>query len=395
MTRFLLIRLAMQNLARRPARTAALAVTVAVAVAAVFASLVLRRAVQDSMAQGFSRLGADLLVVPRDTLVNLTPTLLTAEPSPHTLDAGLADEVARLGGIEGVAPQTVFRLPSTDGDHTHDVDVIVFDPARDFTVLPWLKDRLDRPMRAGDVLVGGRRAEAVGTTLTLAGRSWDVFGRLGLTGVGPFDRGVFVAFDDMEALAGTDARPDRVSALLLRLAPDGRPEQVRFALAQMPGVKVVAGPTAFTAVRQDLRALLSSTVVLSVLVLLATALMVSLLYSATLNERRRELGLLLALGARRWQVTLTVLVEAVLTTALGGLGGVVLGAAVLVLFRRSSGFALESAGVSFLWPELSSLAWDAAGCVLLASLVGWLGALVPAWRAGRAEPNALIRAGGG
>jgi putative ABC transport system permease protein len=181
----------------------------------------------------------------------------------------------------------------------------------------------------------------------------------------------------------------------LRLAPDGRPEQVRFALAQMRGIKVVAGPTAFTAVRQDLRALLSSTAMLSVLVLLATALMVSLLYSATLNERRRELGLLLALGARRGQVTRTVLAEAVMTTALGGVGGVVLGAAVLVLFRRSSGFALESAGVAFLWPDLPSLAWDAAGCVLLASLVGWLGALVPAWRASRAEPNALIRTGGG
>jgi putative ABC transport system permease protein len=333
--------------------------------------------------------------VPRDTLVNLTPTLLTAEPSPHTLDAQLADEIACLPGVEGVAPQRVIRLPAADGDHTHEVDVIAFDPARDFTVLPWLKDRLDRPMRSGDVLVGGRRSESVGATLTLAGRSWEVFGRLGLTGVGPFDRGVFVAFADLEALAGPEARSDRVSALLLRLTPDGQSEQVRFALAQIPGIKVVAGPTAFTAVRQDLRILLSSTIVLSVLVLLATALMVSLLYSATLNERRRELGLLLALGARRWQVTRTVLAEAVLTTALGGVGGVVLGAAVLVLFRRSSGFALESAGVSFLWPDLPSLAWYAVGCVVLASLIGWLGALVPAWRASRAEPNALIRAGGG
>jgi putative ABC transport system permease protein len=385
-----LARLAMQNLLRRRGRTAALAVTVAVAVAAVFSTLVLRQAMHDSMNLGLSRMGADLIVVPRDTLVNLTTALLTVEPSPHTLDARMLEELARLPGVERVAPQRHFRVPSPGAGHVHEIDVVVFDPDRDFTVLPWLRDKLERPLRSTGVLVGGRRPETPGDRISILGRTFEVHGRLDLTGVGPFDRACFVTFD-----APLELPPDRVSAFLIRLAVGATPEQARFAIARMPGVKVVSGASLFTSVRQALSAILGSVVVFSLLILLATVLMVSVLYSAMLAERRRELGLLLALGARRRQLVRTILTEAVLTTALGGVGGVLLGAGLLVLFQRSLGYHFESAGIPFLWPGTAALVGYAAGCVLLGSVVGWLGALVPAWRCSREEPYLLIRAEGG
>jgi putative ABC transport system permease protein len=146
-------RLAVQNLGRRPVRAALLALTVAVGVAAVFTAVTLRRAIQASMSVGFSRMGADLLVAPRATLVNLTSALLTVEPTTDTLDASLADKVARLPGLDLVAPQRHYRLQATTGGHPQEVDLIAFDPARDFTVLPWLQEKLDRPMRQGDVIL--------------------------------------------------------------------------------------------------------------------------------------------------------------------------------------------------------------------------------------------------
>src|SRR5262249_11500794 len=142
-----------------------------------------------------ARMGADLLVVPRDTLVNLTAALLTAEPTDHTLPAGLADEVARLPGVDRVAPQRTTRAPLAAGPPAHDADLVTFDPARDFTVLPWLQEAADRPFGPGDVIIGGRREEAIGTEVLVAGRPFTVYGRLGLTGVGPFDRSLFAAFD--------------------------------------------------------------------------------------------------------------------------------------------------------------------------------------------------------
>jgi putative ABC transport system permease protein len=399
---WLFVRLGVQNLGRRPARTAMLALTVAVGVAAVFTAVTLRHAIQASLDVGFSRMGADLLVVPRETRVNLTSALLTVEPTPHTLDARLAEEVSRLPGVDRVAPQRHYHLQFRAGTHLREADLITFDPARDFTVLPWLQEKLDRPLRTGDVIVGARRDEALGSQVTLAGQPLHVFGRLGVTGVGPFDRSFFVTCDTAAAMAeasrsspsgeGLDGNPDKVSALLVRLNVGGTPEQARFAIAQMPEVKVVAGTSLVTSVRQVLTALLRGAIVFTALVLLVTVLSVSVMFSAILAERRAELGLLLAVGTRRGQLLRLMLSEAVIVTTLGGLGGLLGGGGLLLLFRRSLGYYFETVGAPFLWPAPPVLALYALACGLLAACVGLLGAVVPAWRASRQEPYELVRA---
>ena len=80
------------------------------------------------MTAGFHRLGADLLVVPEATMVNLTAALLTVQPTAETLDGRLAEELARLPGVARVAPQTLLRVPNPGGGHEGSVDVIAFDP---------------------------------------------------------------------------------------------------------------------------------------------------------------------------------------------------------------------------------------------------------------------------
>lgn len=394
-------RLAVQNLGRRPVRTAMLALTVAVGVAAVFASITLRRAIQDSMVVGFSRMGADLLVVPRATRVNLTTALLTVEPSPHTVDVALAGTVRRLPGVDRVAPQRHHRLLLRAGGR-HEADLIAFDPGNDFTVLPWLKEKLNRPILLGDVIVGGRRDETLGTQVTLSGQPLQVYGQLGLTGVGPFDRSFFVTFDTAAAIAEAsrslppgeriEGDRDRISALLIRLGVGATPEAVRFAIAQTPGVKVVAGASLFTSVRHILTALLEGAVAFTILVLLATVLSVAVMFSAILAERRTELGLLLAVGMRRRQLVRLILAKAAIVTTLGGIGGLLLGGGLLLIFERSLGYYLEAVSVPFRWPPLPVLLSYALGCSILSAAVGLLGATAPAWQASRREPYELVRA---
>jgi putative ABC transport system permease protein len=379
-----------------------LALTVAIGVGAVFATAIVRRAVHDSMARGVARMGADLLVVPRETLVHPTAALLVAEPAPHTLDAGLIDDVARLPGVDAVAPQRAFALAEATAAQVP--DLVAFDPARDFTVLPWLREKLDRPLARGDAIVGARRPEAVGTQIRLGGRALTVYGRLDPTGVGPLDRSALVSFETVQALADA-ARPaatpgifddahTRVSALLVRLAPGASADPVRFALASNPAVKVVAGTSLTTSVRRMLTALLGGAGALMLLVLAATVVMVGVLYSAVLVERRREIGVLLTLGARRHQVLGVVVAEAVLVTAAGGVAGVVLGGSALLTFRRTLGHSLASLDVPFAWPAAPAFLLYALAGVALASCVGLAGALVPAWKLSRQEPYDLVRGEG-
>jgi putative ABC transport system permease protein len=398
--RRLYFRLALQNLGRRRMRTVLLVLAVALGSGAVFGALTLLGGIERSMTTGFNRLGADLLVVPETTMVNLTAALLTVQPTLETLDVRLAEELAHLPGVARVAPQTLLRVPSAGGEHGGSIDLIAFDPMRDFTVGPWLATAPARGLRRDEVLLGGRRQERVGDSIPICGLELTAFGQLESTGVGPFDHGLLVTYDTAADLAaacgggtggGFAYDPGRVSALLILLADGTTPERVRFAVAQRPGLKVVSGTALVTSIRRGVSSLLGGVLVLALVFLLIAVMLVGLLYSAIVGERSREIGLLMALGTRGRHVVQMFLAEASVTTALGGLLGVVVGALLLLAFRRSVGYTFETARVQFVWPSPAMIAVIAIGCVLLSAGIGLLGVALPAWRAGRREPYGLIR----
>ena len=403
--RFLLGSLALQNLGRRKARTLLLLAAVAVCSGAIFTGAVLMRSIETGMAVGFTRLGADMLVIPSGTLTNITAALLTAEPTDLTLDTSVLPRLERLKGVRKAAPQLIFRTDASGyGRGGELIDLIAFDPERDITVQPWLEQHLDRPLRPGDVIMGGRREEPIGSELLLFGRPLTVYGKLGKTAVGTHERGLFITFatldelrDVMRQVCGTKAplEPDKLSGVLLELAPGATTQQVRFAaLANFPGIKIVSGESMLTSIRQGLAALLNGVLGLMVIMFVSTALMVSVLFSAILTERRRELGLLKAIGARRGQIIGVLLTEAALATALGGLMGCVLGVLLMRIYEHSLVYYLDRMGIPFVWLNTATTGLIALACILLASLIGVAGALYPAWRASRREPYDLIRSEG-
>ena len=401
----LLASLALQNLGRRKARSLLLIMAVAVASGVVFTGATLMRSIDSSMAVGFTRLGADMMAVPEGALTNITAALLTVEPTDLVLDQDLFAK-AGLASVSRAAPQKIARVEHSGiGSHHDSVDLIGFDPALDFTVRPWLVEKINRDMRPGDVILGAGRDAALGSELLIFGKAHTVYGRLGKTGVGTHERGVFMTFDTLEALAasvhGHGGGPPavlqkgKVSGFLVELAPGATPLQARFAiLSTLKGVKVVTGYSTMSGIRQGLAALLNGILALMVLMFASTALMVSVLFSAIVTERRGELGLLKAIGARRGQIVGMMVIEAVIATGAGGLLGVALGVLVMRLYERSLVYYLENIGVPFVWLDGPRIVVVAVAAVVMASIIGALGSLYPAWRASRRDPYDLVRGEG-
>lgn len=403
--RFFFARLAIQNLGRRKARTFLLLSAVAICSGAVFTGAVLMQSIKNSMDIGFARLGADMLILPEGTLTNITAALLTAEPTDFTLEDGVLDRLAKLKGVGRLGPQRIVRTESLgSGDQRHPTDLIGFDPERDITIQPWLAERLDRAFGKGDVIIGGRREEPLGSEMLLFGVRHTVYGKLEKTAVGTHERGVFMSFETFDALRESMQRssaskaelgPNRLSGVLIELAPGATAKQVQFAiLANFPGVKTIASESTLTSIRQGLSALLEGVLALLVIMFVSTASMVCVLFSAIITERRRELGLLMAIGARPWQVVGILATEAAIATASGGLLGCMLGVALLRSYQHSLVYHLANMGVPFAWLGWREIALIALACVILASLIGASGAFIPAWRTSRREPYDLIRAEG-
>ncbi len=109
-------------------------------------------------------------------------------------------------------------------------------------------------------------------------------------------------------------------------------------------------------------------------------------------ERVREIGTMMAVGVRRWQILTLMVMEGAALGVIGGLGGATLGWAVcLGLNRRGVMMAAPGAVVEeVLRPYLT---WGnlvaAAGIAILGAS---LAALWPAWRASRLNPVDALRA---
>ncbi len=100
----------------------------------------------------------------------------------------------------------------------------------------------------------------------------------------------------------------------------------------------------------------------------------------TVLERRAEVGVRRALGARRRNIRDQFLVESLLLSTIGGLVGVVIGVGVTVAFAVGQG-----------WPVAVPL-WAVGGGLGATVLIGGLTGLYPAARAARIPPTSALAA---
>jgi putative ABC transport system permease protein len=405
--------MAAQNVGRRRARAIFLGTAVMVNVGIGFASFVIGWALQAGVATSFARMGADLVVVPRGALVNITSSLLTVQPTDETLDAGLEKILISIAGVAQASPQRIVPM-LVDGQPAN---VIAFDPAHDSSILNWLESPQEGPLGGDGIIIGGRLRGQPGGQLSVCGMPMTIHSRLGKTGVGPFDDSYFLTFDaltqiasvcrssaagiiskpdDMRHVSDKECSPDltlgRVSAFLLQLSPSAKIDDVKFAIAQLPDIRIVEGNAILTTSRQALSTLLIGVVVFTAFQLIGLLILMSLVFSAIVQERYREIGLLRAMGAAPNQVMAIILGEAAITTGLGGLAGVVFGAAVLLAFARSLAFYFGLLGIPFSWPAPGILQAGVVVALAFSGILGVAGSFVPAWRVRRMAPFALIQA---
>jgi putative ABC transport system permease protein len=182
-----------------------------------------------------------------------------------------------------------------------------------------------------------------------------------------------VGFINVEVVSGAamdDAR-HAIEALLRqrhRLAPDAPDD---FSVQDMTAV--------FEAQRTATRDLMLLLAAVASVSLLAGGINIMTMMLVSIAERTREIGIRLAVGARRRDIRNQFLLEAVTLCALGGLVGIALGAAAAVAFARLGGWLV------FLSPGAMLVAFA------VAAAVGVVSGLYPALRAGSLDPIEALR----
>ncbi|HMQ65645.1 MAG TPA: ABC transporter permease [Arachnia sp.] len=382
------VRTAWLGVAGRPQRTVLAALGIALGIASLVA---LTRAAASNRAQLLAELdamGADLAVVTPATGPDREPV-----PLPQTAPAGIArqDGVDRVGVFE--TPPDGLRVYRTDlvpETETNGIAVAVARPdalaAVDAGVASgrWFDDAT----RGLPVAVLGATAaerlglDRAGDRVLIGGRWYGVLGILETAGLAADldasailgDRWVRDQLDGDGEIAAIYVRalPGEIDAVRGILAAAANPGS---AVAQVSKLSDLAKARATT---DD--ALTTLGLALAGIALLVGGVGIANTMVVTVLERRGEIGLRRALGARPGQVAAQFVAEAVALSLLGGLAGLALGSVAAAAIAAVAGQPVV----------LPAEALLAGPC--LSVVVGAVAGLQPAVRAARLAPTTALRA---
>ena len=399
-----LLRLAYQNLQVKHLRFYIILVGVSIVIGALFASSILITGIYYSLDKGLSKLGADLLIIPKESLVNLKSALLTGEPSSFYMDKSVLEKTRALKGVKRVSGQIFLTSATGECCIVGNSFLIGFNPSDDFTVMPWVEKKLKESLPEDGAIVGSMTLWHPGDKITFYGVPLKVWGKLERTGIGLYDNAIFFDIQkayEMSRLSQSDPsiqplKPidGKISGGLVQLSVGAKIPFITFSiLRDNPDLKVVTTGNIQTSARQTTVAVFAGVIGLILVLFFSNVMMINAIFSAVVNERKREIGIIRAIGATKTSIFKLIIYESTMISFISGIVGMLIGGLLLKLFQRSIIFYLKLLNIPFMLPPLEFIALMAMAAIVLAFIMGISGSTYPAMVAVRIDPHETMKQG--
>lgn len=387
-----ILRIAWKTVSRKMFRNIVLAVAVSLLVSLLVFALLFNRAVRDDIEAASRKLGADIVMVPVEALQKAEEFILESKKKDFYMDREVYESVRTLPEIDKATFQIYLETLDSGCCSIVAGQVVAFDPETDFVISPWFR-KTPPPLREGEVYIGSYVYEYLGLidTPTLFNRKVKVVGDLNETGTG-LDHGLFMRVEDLDKISAQITgkyQPGKVSIIFLKLKEGADLDAVTSTIRGMfPNIGMMTRGT----IGADVRATLQDiTRVFSVTILIAAALAVLLAWSsftALANERRREVGILRAIGAHKSHIMKMFLAEAAIISLMGGVIGIGIGN--YLIHHLGGDFDLLARLGAYASLSLLNLFYSVIA-MLAGIFVCLAGAAIPVIRLARLEPLVAIK----
>ena len=394
----MMLKIIKKNILYRPFRNGALIFCFALIAASLFSGNYILDGATESVSSGISRLGADVIVVPKDYTGESEAVILRGEPSTFFFETDVLPIIEGIKGVSRVAPQ--IYISTVNGTFsTKPVQIIGFDPDRDFTITPWLDKNNHVALKKDEVLVGSQIISDIGTKLRFYGHEFTITGKLQPTGTG-VDTSVFVRTEDAYTMAEESKErssfplhlPDiKYSAILVKVDNASQADEISYQIVNsIWGVKVITPEVLISTVSNQLNSLTRLLYLTAIVATILSLPLISLISVIAVNERVREIGVLRALGATKGLIFRLTFGETLVISAFGGTIGVVLSLIFLITLQDYIGTITR---LPLTAPDIWTMILLGCSSIAMTTIIGGIASLYPAYRSAVMDPYSAIRSG--
>ena len=395
-------RLPLENLKRKPLRTAALLVAAACLSAIFFGGSLISMNLAQGLNSMRARMGADIMVIPNGTHTKAEALLTNGGSSTFYFTNNIEDLVRRSPGVQKASAQTYISSLSA-GCCAEKLQIIGFDPDSDFVIGPWIYSQHKKTLHKGEMIAGANVLVSYKNTVRLFGHQWPVVAQLAKTGTS-IDNSVFVRRESVPQVVEYSTKVHHtaipkeyaekaISAVLVKVRKGYSAKQVAQNIKKTTGLSSIGivFPGGITATTQanlgvftrSLTFIISACWIVGLLVLIVV-------FATSLNERKKEFASLRILGFTRKMLLGVATRESAILGFVGGVIGVA--SASLIIFPYSS---LISSQLQLPYLEVTALPVIAlmAVSIVLSLLSVVAASALTTWRIAMRETYLTLRAG--
>lgn len=394
--------LAYKNIQRRRGQ-ALLTIMIVLVTIFVFTSVFgIMQVIQEGLSLSKERLGADAVLVPTASSVEGQTLLFTATPENIYMPKSIIDEVKKLDEIIEFTPQFYAQTLALDCcTPGEEVRIIGVDFDTDFIMAPHFVGESVGNGESNEIILGSNfPADLVGSNYLVLGEKFFVINQLKPTGTG-MDDTLFMEIDMCRNLASTseflnlnwrDNNPSELISVVLVKFKEGVSAEEFLTIIDNSGIdaKVILTDLTITDIQRQFTVLIRILFIIWIALMVVTVLSIFGRFNALALERKKEIGLLRAMGMKSKEIFGLVVIECSIMSTIGGILGSVLATLSMGLINDS----LKD--VFMLSPSVWN--WNLAlkGCILgifIAVLLGVLSSAYPALKSASLDPQVAITEG--
>jgi len=380
--------ISINNLRRRKGKLFFLILGLTIGITTVVTLISVTRMMNEDISRKLDEFGANILIIPRtDDLslsyggMNIGGVSIDAQTLKDS-DIPKIRQIEVRENVSIVSPKLIGVI-EIDGKKVPLMGVRFEEESR---LKKWWKIHGGEPKNRDEVLLGSEVAvrlfKSTGDTLSINGKPVRISGVLDETG----SQDDFLILGDLAFVQEAMKKPGILSLIEVSAFCNTCPieEIVKQISQKLPYAKVTAIKQTLQAKMEALDHFKKFSVGISIIILLIGSLIVFTNMMASVNERKREIGIFRAIGFRKSHVVRIIFLEALIVGFIAGIVGYLLGLGVSqVIGPMITGMKGEALVID---------PWLAIGAIFLSSLIGILSSAYPAIHASKMDPTTALRA---